>query len=297
MAEMPRLMTAMLTPFDEGLSLDVGRARELAAKLVDEGNDGLVVTGTTGEAPALSHEEKERLWAAVVAAVGGRAMVVAGTGTNSTRDSIELSKVALGVGAHAVMLVAPYYNKPSQEGLYQHFVTAAEAIGAPVVLYNVPPRTASNIEAATVVRAAKAAGNIVAVKEASSDMGQIASIRRNAPPGFVIYSGNDSDTLPMMALGAVGVISVAGHLVGRDLRTMIDRFHAGDIHGALELHLRMLPIFEACFVPGSPNPCPVKAAMEMVGFGVGKPRLPLVPPNPAQCEVIRRALADYGLVT
>jgi len=295
MAEMPRVVAAMVTPFRENLSLDVPRAKELALRLLSEGNDGLVVTGTTGECPTLSCDEKVALWTAVVETVGGRAMVCAGAGTNSTQDSIHLAQRAAQAGVDMVMAVAPYYNRPSQEGMYQHFRAVAESVDLPVILYNVPTRTASNIEADTVARLACDVKNVVAVKEASANFSQITEIRRLTPADFTIYSGNDGDTLPMMALGAHGVISVTSHLVGRGIRSMIERFLAKDLAGALDEHLRMAPIVSACFIPGCPSPAPLKAALGMVGFPVGRPRLPLVEPNEAQKAVIRNALADYGL--
>lgn len=297
MPQMPKVMAAMVTPFNADHSVDLCCATELAAKLVEEGNDGLVICGSTGEAATLKACEKQQLWQATVEAVGDRATVVAGTGTYSTIDSIELSRWAVDAGAHMMMLVVPYYNKPSQEGLYRHFRTVAESVDVPTILYNVPSRTITNLATETAVRLARDVESIVAIKEASGDMAQISRIRREAPGGFVIYSGNDCDTLPMLAIGGHGVISVASHLVGPDIRAMVDRFDAGDTAGALELHLGLMPVFDACFVPGSPNPAPLKAALEMIGFPVGPPRLPLVPPDEGQCAKIRGALLEYGLVS
>ncbi len=295
MPEMPYLLTAMVTPFTEQYELDVPRARELARKLVQEGSDGLVVTGTTGESPTLSKEEKLALYEAVKEEVGEEVCVVAGTGGNNTAASVELTEAAENTGVDMIMAVVPYYNKPSAEGLYEHFKAIAQATKLPVILYNVPSRTGSNMSAKTVAQLARDVPNIVAVKEASGDMQQVADIRAQTPEEFVIYSGNDGDTLPILALGGRGVISVASHIVGRELREMIDSFHRGEAKRALELHLKLLPIFKACFVPGSPNPCPVKAALRMVGFDVGPPRLPLVEPNAEQKTAIRDALCAFGL--
>lgn len=292
----PTLLTAMVTPFDAEGEVDWDRARELARKLVAERSEGLVVSGTTGESPTLSVEEKIELFRSVKEAVGDDALVVAGAGNYSTRDSIHLAEQAEEAGVDLVMLVAPYYNRPPQEGLYRHFRTVAEATSLPVLLYNIPSRTACNIEPETVARLSHDVPTIVGIKEASSSLKQVSQIRRQAIEGFLIYSGNDSETLPLLALGAVGVVSVASHIVGPDIRRMIDSFASGDISAALTYHLKLLPVFEALFVPGSVNPAPVKTALALTGLSVGGLRLPLVEPTESQKAIIRCALEEYGLL-
>lgn len=294
--KIPTLLTAMVTPFDAKGAVDFHRAQELARKLVAEGSEGLVISGTTGESPTLSAEEKVELFRAVVEAVGVGAVVVAGAGNYSTGESIHMAEQAEEAGADMVMLVAPYYNRPPQEGLYRHFRAVAEATTLPVLLYNIPSRTACNIEPETTARLSHDVPNIVGIKEASSSLAQVSRIRCQTPDGFLIYSGNDSETLPLLALGAVGVVSVASHIVGPDVRRMMDSFAAGDFRAALNFHLKLLPVFEALFVPGSVNPAPVKSALHLVGFPVGGLRLPLVEPTESQKAVIRCALEEYGLL-
>ncbi|MBE3573524.1 MAG: 4-hydroxy-tetrahydrodipicolinate synthase [Moorella humiferrea] len=288
-----RILTAMVTPFTADGKLDLDGARRLAAHLVDHGSDGLVVAGTTGESPALSHEEKISLFKAVKEAVGGRAAVIAGTGTNSTAASIELSREAEALGLDGLMLVVPYYNRPSQEGLYRHFKAIAEAVNLPIILYNIPSRTGRNMEAATTLRLAEIK-NIVAVKEASGDLDQATAIIRDAPPGFLVYSGDDSLTLPLMAVGAYGVISVAAHVAGDKMQAMVRSFVSGDVAGAAALHRELFPLFKALFITS--NPVPVKEALNMMGLPAGPVRLPLVEASPAEKEKIAAALKAAGIL-
>jgi 4-hydroxy-tetrahydrodipicolinate synthase len=236
MAKFGRMLTAMVTPFDEDLSVDLDRAAQLAVHLVANGSAGLVVAGTTGEAPTLTKEEKLALFQVVQEAVGDRATVIAGTGSNNTAASVELTKAVSGMGLDGVMLTGPYYNKPSQEGFYQHFKAIAEATDRPVILYNVPTRTSKNIEAATVLRLAREVKNVAAVKEASGDLEQITMICAGAPEGFEVYSGEDAVTLPMLAVGCVGVISVVSHLAGQQVDEMIAAFEAGEVKKAAQIH-------------------------------------------------------------
>jgi len=287
------LLTAMITPYKDDGSVDYRKAGELAKKLADSGSDGVVVCGTTGESPVLSDEEKLGLFKAVVDAIGGKASVVAGTGSYSTAHSIHLTKLAEKAGVDGVMAVVPYYNKPPQEGLYQHFCSIASETALPVMLYNVPSRTSRNMEAETVVRLAELR-NIVAVKEASGDMAQVAMIRANTPEDFIIYSGDDSLTLPILALGGSGVVSVAAHLVGRSLKQMIKCFAAGEIEKAREIHLSLMPLFKALFV--TTNPIPIKAAVNMTGFKVGDPRLPLIGLDSNGRKLLKSRLADLGIL-
>lgn len=291
------VLTAMVTPFTSGGEIDAPAVSNLVDYLFSHGSDGLVVCGTTGEAPTLSLGEKRRMFELVKEAARGRGAVIAGTGTNDTRDAVEMSKMAEDIGVDGLLVVTPYYNKPSQEGLYRHFRTVAEAVSLPVMLYNVPGRTSVNIEASTVVRLARDVPNIVALKEAGGNMLQITDVVAGVPDGFAVYSGEDGLTLPMLALGARGVVSVTSHLVGTDLQAMIRAFQAGSHAEAFRLHARMLPIVRACFQPTTPSPVPLKAALNMLGIPVGPPRLPLVGATDREREIMRTALAGYGLLS
>jgi len=290
------VLTAMVTPFDASRAIDEEGVRRLVEHLLATGSDGLVVCGTTGEAPTLSLDEKRRMFALVKEATRGRGAVIAGTGTNDTRDAVAMSKMAEDVGMDGVLVVTPYYNKPSQQGLYCHFRTVAESISLPVMLYNVPSRTSVNLEATTCLRLARDVPNIVALKEAGGNMLQISDVVAGAPEGFRVYSGEDALTLPMLALGAIGVVSVTSHLVGRDLKAMIEAFRAGRHDEAFRLHAKMLPVVRACFQPTTPSPVPLKAALNMLGLPVGPPRLPLVEATDREKEVVRTALASAGLL-
>lgn len=287
------LLTAMVTPMRQDGAVDFDKAAKLAEYLVHHGSDGVVVCGTTGESPTLAADEKVGLFEAVMQAVGDRAKVIAGTGTYDTRESIELTRRAEGVGVHGVMLVVPYYNRPPQEGLYRHFRAIAEATRLPVMLYNVPSRTGRNLEVETVARLALLP-NVVAIKEAAGDMEQVTQLRRSTPESFAIYSGEDSLTLPMLSLGAVGVVSVASHVVGDDIKAMIRAFKEGRTAEATELHQKLMPVFKAMFV--TTNPIPVKWAMSLLGMDMGPFRLPLVEPTPAEKERIQQTLERYGLI-
>lgn len=288
-----RLLTAMVTPFDSQLEVDYAAARRLAETLVSSGTDAIVVGGTTGEAPSLSHEEKIKLWESVVEAVGDRVPVIAGTGTNSTRDSIELSREAEKIGVHGIMLVTPYYNKPPQTGLVEHFMRVAGAVQVPVLLYNVPGRTGVNMLPATVETLA-AVPNIVAVKEAAGSTDQFTEIVRRVPADFLVYSGDDSMTLPAMSVGAYGVVSVVSHVVGPLLKRMIDLCVHGDVEGAARIHRDLFPLFKAAFV--TTNPIPIKTALKLVGINVGTVRPPLSPPTASEEQVLKEALVGLGLL-
>lgn len=289
-----RLITAMVTPFTPDGEMDLVRAGELAIKLLDEGSDALVVCGTTGESPTVFYDDKMRLFQAVLEAVDGRAPVIANAGDNCTDDSVEFSRKVVGLGVDAVMAVVPYYNKPPQEGLYRHFGAIANAIDVPLVLYNVPSRTVVNLEAPTTLRLAADFENVVAVKEASSNLTQIAAIIDAAPVGFEVLSGNDEDTLPMMGLGASGVISVASHVAGRRLAEMLQAQADGDHTRALKIHLELMPLFKALFMTA--NPIMVKKALELTGFAVGDTRLPLIPPTAAQTAELENVMRHLGLL-
>ncbi len=281
------VLTAMITPFTDSGEVDYDKVWRLARFLVDNGSDGLVVTGTTGEAPVLTADEKVAIYRAVVEAVGDRATVVAGTGTYNTAESVELSLRAADAGAHAVMAVTPYYSKPDQNGLIRHFSTIADATDLPVLLYNIPGRSARLIEVDTLVRLS-AHPNIVAVKDAVMDIDHTATARLALHPDFAIYSGQDSYTLAMMVVGAIGVVSVASHLVGRQIKRMVRAAHDGDWAEAQRLNFGLLPVFYSCFT--EPSPMPVKGAMSRMWEPVGEPRPPLVPAAVATIDAIELAV-------
>ena len=273
MVEIGRLLTAMITPFDEEGEIDYGQARKLASGLINSGTDSLVIGGTTGEAPSMSDDERIRLFAEVKEEVGNRAAVIAGTTDNNTRKSIEISKEAERVGVDALLLTVPAYNKPQQEGLYQHFKAIAAATNLPGLLYNVPSRTSLNMTDETTLRLAEIE-NIIGVKEASSDPVQIARIVDGSPDGFNVWSGNDDETFSIMCVGGYGVVSVASHIVGDQIKAMMGMILEGDVESAAAEHLRLLPFFKAIF--WVTNPAPIKYAVNRAGFNAGKPRLPLV---------------------
>ena len=282
--EIGRLLTAMVTPFDDEGQVDYEQAGRLARALLDSGSDGLVVAGTTGEAPTLSREEKLKLFAAVKEAVDGRGAVLAGTGTNSTAASIELSQEAERAGVDGLLLTVPYYNRPTQDGLYRHFEAIARATRLPCVLYNIPSRTGVNMTSETTLRLSRVP-NIVGVKEASGDLAQIARIIDDAGEEFHVWSGDDAMTLPILAVGGYGVIAVVSHLTGVQMRRIIDDFLAGRTEDAARGHRQMLPLMQVLMTAGS-SPAPVKYALGQVGFRVGAPRLPLVEPEGEAAERI-----------
>ncbi len=292
MTEIGRLITAMVTPFDDQGRVDYPQAKRLANALLDSGSDGVIVSGTTGESPTLTTEEKIRLFAEVKESVGNRGAVIAGTGNYSTAETIELSKEAEAVGVDGFLLVVPYYNKPPQEGLYQHFKTVAESVDRPCMLYNVPGRTGTNMTDNTTLRLSQV-DNIVGVKEASSDLGQITRIIDGAPDGFKVWSGNDDETFPIMAVGGYGVVSVLSHLVGRQIKQMMGLLLEGDVERAGAEHRRLLPIFKIMFTIA--NPIPVKYSLNQAGFNVGSPRLPLVNPDPQVAAAIDAVVSNYDI--
>jgi len=292
MKQIGRLITAMVTPFDKEGMVDYDQAKRLAQALLNSGSEGLVVSGTTGESPTLSHEEKLRLFAEVKSAVGKQGTVIAGTGGNNTANSLELTKEAERIGVDACLLVVPYYNKPTQGGLYQHFKTIAQGTNLPCIPYNVPSRTVTNLSADTVIKLSQI-DNIIGVKEASGNLGQIARIISGVRKDFLVWSGNDSDTFPILALGGYGIISVASHLVGNQIKAMIDSTTSGKMDEAASIHRRLMPLIDALFVVS--NPIPVKYALSHIGFNVGKPRLPLTEPDEKTATIIREALKNYKI--
>jgi len=292
MTEIGRLITAMVTPFDEKGEVDYAQAKRLATALLDSGSDGLVITGTTGEGPTLTAAEKIRLYAEVKEAIGYRGAVIAGTTDNDTAKSIELSTEAASVGADALLLTVPAYNKPPQEGLYQHFKAIAESTELPCVLYNVTSRTSLNMTDETTLRLSKI-DNIVGIKEAGSDLNQITRIIDGAGDDFRVWSGNDDETFSIMATGGYGVVSVLSHLVGNQIKQMMGFLLEGDVEKAATEHRRLLPLFKVMFTVS--NPIPLKYSLNHVGFNVGPMRLPLVPPDEKSAENIRNVLSDYEI--
>ncbi|HEY9806924.1 MAG TPA: 4-hydroxy-tetrahydrodipicolinate synthase [Candidatus Obscuribacterales bacterium] len=294
MVDFGRVLTAMLTPFKSDGTVNYAIAEQLAAYLADHGTDTLVVCGTTGESPTLSWDEEYELFQVVQKAVAGKAKVIAGTGSNSSQEAIAATQKAEKLGLDGSLQVVPYYNKPPQEGLYQHFKAIAQSSpDLPIMLYNVPGRTSQNLQPETVARLAEIP-NIVAIKEASGNVDQASQIRRSTPPEFTIYAGDDSLTLPLLAVGAKGIVSVASHIVGPDLQQMIQAFEQGQIQTAAEIHLRLFPLFKALFL--TTNPIPVKAAMKLRGWDVGPSRLPLCDPPADVVAAVQAVLAELALI-
>ena len=290
MARFGRVLTAMVSPFDQGGALDIDAAVSLARWLVEQGNEGLVVTGTTGESPTLSHEEDEALWRAVAQAV--TVPVVAGAGNNDTASSIERAKAAESAGAAGILAVTPYYNRPSQAGLEAHFGAIAGATTLPVMLYDIPFRTGRKLESATMLRLAQAHSNVVAVKDAAGDVAATAQLMAEAPGGFELYSGEDKLNLPLLAVGAVGFVSVAAHWAAPEMVAMFDAWERGDTAEVLRLDQRLRPSYAFESSDAAPNPVPTKAMMRTLGHAVGEPRLP-VGPTPAGLEdEARRVIAE-----
>ncbi|MCB8815562.1 4-hydroxy-tetrahydrodipicolinate synthase [Desulfosporosinus shakirovi] len=268
-----RILTAMVTPMNEALEVDYQEAVRLAQYLTDHGSDGVVVCGTTGESPTVTDQEKIELFKAIKGALGTKARVIAGIGSNSTNSSVSLARMAATTGVDGLMAVVPYYNKPSQEGMFQHFKAIAEASSLPLMLYNVPGRTSANLMPETVKRLSEIP-NIVSLKEAAGSLDQVSELKRLLPVGFEVYSGDDSMTLPMLALGCSGIISVAAHVIGDEMKAMVDAWFAGDTAQATKWHLELFPVFKGIFVTS--NPVPIKALMNMIGIKAGGVRLPLV---------------------
>jgi 4-hydroxy-tetrahydrodipicolinate synthase len=289
-----RVLTAMITPFKADGTVNYDVAAELAAHLANNGTDTLVVCGTTGESPTLSWDEEYQLFVEVLQTVAGKAKVIAGCGSNSTKEAIAATQKAAKIGVHGSLQVVPYYNKPPQAGLYQHFQAIAQACpDLPMLLYNVPGRTGQNLSSETVARLAEV-NNIVGIKEASGSLDQASEIRRLTPKEFQIYAGDDSLTLPLLAIGAKGVVSVASHLVGNQLQQMIQAFSAGKIQIASEIHLQLFPLFKALFL--TTNPIPVKKALKLQGWEVGSTRLPLWETDSEICQKLEAVLRELSLI-
>ncbi|MCM0591993.1 MAG: 4-hydroxy-tetrahydrodipicolinate synthase [Gloeotrichia echinulata DVL01] len=294
MGDFGRVLTAMITPFKPDGSVNYDVAAELAAHLANNGTDTLVVCGTTGESPTLTWDEEYQLFVEVLQSVAGKAQVIAGCGSNSTKEAIAATQKAAKIGVHGSLQVVPYYNKPPQAGLYQHFQAVAQACpDLPMLLYNVPGRTGQNLNADTVARLAKI-NNIVGIKEASGNLDQASEIRRLTPQEFQIYAGDDSLTLPLLAIGAKGVVSVASHLVGNQLQQMIQAFSEGKTQVATNIHLQLFPLFKALFV--TTNPIPVKSALKLQGWEVGSTRPPLCDADSEVSQKLEVVLKELSLV-
>ncbi|MDR4937115.1 4-hydroxy-tetrahydrodipicolinate synthase [Rossellomorea marisflavi] len=269
-----RVSTAMVTPFDRKGNIDFNKTTQLINYLIEHGTDSLVIAGTTGESPTLTKEEKLALFRHAVKIADGRIPVIAGTGSNNTKESIDLSKKAEAIGVDAIMLVAPYYSKPSQEGMFLHFKEVADAVTLPVMLYNVPGRSAVTISPDTIIRLS-GVPNIMSVKEASGDLGAMTKIIASTADDFLVYCGDDGLTLPALSIGADGIVSVASHIIGKEMQQMAEAHLSGDTSRAAKLHQELLPLMEGLFA--TPSPGPVKTALQLKGLDVGSVRLPLIP--------------------
>jgi 4-hydroxy-tetrahydrodipicolinate synthase len=292
MKELGRLLSAMVTPFDDSGKVDYAQARKLASALLKSGNDGVVVGATTGEAPTLTWEEELKLFREIKAEIGGKGTIVAYTGSNSTAEAVENTQKAEEIGVDACLSVVPYYNKPNQEGIYQHFKTVAANTSLPVIMYNIPGRVVVNMTAETMARLSQIK-NIIGVKEANGDMAHVAQTINLAKRGFLIWSGNDNDTFPIMALGGYGVIGVTTHLVGKQYKKMIDIILSDKIAEAAIIQRHLVPLVNALF--SAPSPAPIKYALNHIGFRVGKPRLPLVEVDDKTAENLVAILKNYKI--
>lgn len=289
-----RMIPAMVTPFDENLELDLKQARALARRLVEGGSDALVINGTTGESPTVFYPQKMKLFEAVVAEVGGEVPIIANVGDNCTADTVDFAQDVQKLGVDAFMLVVPYYNKPPQEGLYQHFKTITESVDLPCILYNIPGRCVINMTAETTLRLANDVENIVAIKEASGNLEQVAAIIKDAPDGFDVYSGDDSLTYEMMKLGAAGVISTAGNVSPARMKEITTLCAAGNFEEAKKAHDAFLPLMDELFVTA--NPIMVKEALNLAGFPVGGVRLPLVNATEEQSAHLVQVMKEVGIL-
>ena len=286
-------LTALITPFRNG-AVDEPALRALIERQIDAGIDGLVPCGSTGESATLSYAEHHRVVEITIEAAAGRVPVIAGTGSNSTREAIDITQHAKQAGADGALLLSPYYNKPTQEGIFLHYAAVAHETGLPIVVYNIPGRTASNITPATIARLAQVE-NIVGVKESSGDLDQIAHVVAACPDDFAVVSGDDALTLPLLAVGGKGVISTSSNVAPAQIADIVRRFQAGDTRGALEAHQSLLPLFDALFC--ETNPIPVKAAVEALGLCDGEIRLPLTPITPPNLERLKMVMKELGILS
>lgn len=289
-----RMIPAMVTPFDENRELDLKQARALARRLVDGGSDALVINGTTGESPTVFYPQKIKLFEAVVSEVGGEVPIIANVGDNCTADTVDFAQDVQKLGVDGFLLVVPYYNKPPQEGLYQHFKTIAESVDLPCLLYNIPGRCVVNMTAETTLRLAHDVDNIVGIKEASGDLDQVAAIVKDAPAGFDVYSGDDSLTYDIMKLGGVGVISTAGNVAPDRMKEITTLCAQGNFEEAKKAHDAFLPFMDELFITA--NPIMVKEALNLIGFPVGGVRLPLVDATPEQSAELAQVMKEVGVL-
>jgi len=292
MKKLGRCLTAMVTPFKENGDVDYVQTKKLAKALLSSGNEGLVLAATTGEAPTLSWDEEMRIFTEVKGAVGDKPTLIAYTGSNSTKEAVEATEKAEKIGVDACLSVVPYYNRPNQEGIYQHFKAVSECTSLPIIMYNIPGRVVVNMTWETMARLSQLK-NIAGVKEANGDMGHVAQTINNTRKGFLIWSGNDNDTFPIMALGGYGVIGVTTHLCGQQYRKMIDLIVADKIQEAAAIHRELVPLVNALFITS--NPAPIKYALNYLGFKVGVPRLPLMPPTEKEGERIIAELKKHTI--
>ena len=288
--DLGEVITAMVTPFDENGNVDYQKVGELATYLSDNGSDGIVVAGTTGESPTLTYEEEAELLSCVKSAVGNSVKVIAGAGSNSTKTAIECSKRVAKLGADAILQVVPYYNKPSQAGMIEHFSAVANAVDLPILLYNIPSRTGVNMLPKTVAELSKIE-NIVALKQSNGDLDLISEMKSLLPEDFALYSGDDSLTLPMVSLGAHGVVSVASHIIGKEIKSMIRNYKTGEVHAALNMHLKLFPLFKQLFM--APNPVPVKHVLSEMGLIKNYVRRPLVELTQKEAEELMFIANNY----
>jgi len=287
------MLTAMITPFDKDLKLNINAAEKVVDHLISTGTEAIVVAGTTGESPTLTHDEEFTLFKEALKMAQGKIKIIAGTGSNSTETAVASTKEAQEIGVDGAMIVVPYYNKPSQEGMYQHFKKIADNTDMPLIIYNIPGRTGVNMEPSTVARLAEVK-NYIAVKEASGNIDQVAKIREITPSDFIIYSGDDNMTLPIMEKGGAGVISVASHVAGLMIKEMIDKYIEGNTDEAKIIDKKLADLFKVLFI--TTNPTPVKAAMNILGFDAGKPRLPLIDATDEEKEKIKKTMKELGLL-
>lgn len=288
------VLTALVTPFDAKGNVNFPTLTELIERLIHHGTEGFVITGTTGESPVLSFREKGDIYKHVVSVVNKRVPVLAGTGTNDTKKTIQLTKMAEAQNVDGIMLVSPYYNRPNQEGLYKHFATVANETSLPIMLYNIPSRCGVLIEAETIIELSKM-DNIVAIKEASGNLELATTVAANTPDNFYLYSGDDSMTLPLMAIGATGVVSVASHIIGTAMNKMVHSFLQGNTVEAALIHRKMFPVMKGLFM--APSPAPVKAALKMQGVDVGSVRLPLVDVTDEEKERLNNIISEIESIS
>lgn len=289
-----RMIPAMVTPFDQDRELDLGQTRALARRLVEGGADALIINGTTGESPTVFYPQKMKLFEAVVSEIDGQVPVIANVGDNCTADTVDFARDVQKLGVDGFMLVVPYYNKPPQEGLYQHFKTIAESVDLPCILYNIPGRCVINMTAETTLRLAHDVDNIVAIKEASGNLDQVAYIIDNAPAGFDVYSGDDALTFDLMKLGGAGVISTIGNVAPARMKEIVDLCAQGDFEAAKRAHDALLPLMDELFITS--NPIMVKEALNLLGFPVGGVRLPLVDATEEQSAELAEVMRRVGVL-